>query len=164
MFSCIILWCATTIVSLADGQCTLLSQTLDTYAICQIFSSITSVPAWFDITTSDICQSWNSTFVNCNGENITGIDLSNTSFSLVGALNTSDGENKWPNSLQFLRLDNNNFSGSFDFESFSNSPDISEIAITNNQFSGELNWDSLNQTSLTYLWLHNNNFSGMYII
>lgn len=143
------------------AQCSSGTQTDSTFSICEIFETVTNQPSWMDTTVSDICQTWNSSYITCSGTDIVQINLNSLSINISGTLNLDNGNNKWPTTLTDLELDDNSLSGNFYLLSFNESSNIDQISIKDNFFSGTIDWDSLQATSLRFLWLQDNQFSGM---
>ena len=148
-------------VHVAFGQCNSTTQTNGTFAICQIFATVTDQPRWMNTTVPDICDTWNSTYLTCTNSDIVEIDLSHSSLELTGSLNLDNGNNKWPVTMTHIDLDHNEIAGSFPLSSFNQTSGMYKISIKNNQFSGQLDWDSLQYTSLRYFYAKNNYFSGI---
>ena len=115
-----------------------------------------------DISVPDICQTWNSSLIVCSGTDILEIDLSPLTINISGTLNLNNGDNKWPTTLTDVDLNDNSLSGDFYLLSFNESVNIDQISIKDNFFSGTVDWDSLATSSLRFLWIQDNKFSGMY--
>ena len=120
----------------------------DTATICDIFADI------YDCTTFNVSNICDEIGVNCTQEDVVKIDWSNRGVS--GSLNFIN--NKFPNSLKYLDLSNNNITGEFDFSAFHTSSDIVDILINNNQFDSISNINDLRYRDLTHI-----NF-GMFIV
>ncbi|KAM7250003.1 hypothetical protein ACFE04_021886 [Oxalis oulophora] len=101
---------------------------------------------------NSVCSSW--TGVQCSGSRVVSLDL--TDLNLCGAL--SSLQVSLLDKLVNLSVAGNNFTGEFKITNLS---ELRFLNISNNQFSGDLEWKYENFANLEVFDVYNNNFTSL---
>ena len=137
--------------------------TNEIYQLNLIFSNINqidenSMPSWWK-SSCDICE-WNNNKIECdNNKNVIKIDLSDLSLNGELYFDDNNGYANWPETLETLRLNDNQLYGTFDFDLLFKTVDIVHLDLSNNFFDGTIDLSNI-PASLVTLDVTGNNFTG----